>query len=259
MQTRHHHDWQTYDELLQKAAQWKQHLQQVKETPPAPERTWYAHDIMASLWHLESLFRELPASILDVFREGRIADIGGADGDLAFFMESMGLTVDLIDWPATNWNGLAGARALKDRLDAQGVSIHEVDLDSQFNLPAEQYDMVFLLGILYHLKNPFYTLETLARHCRYCCLSTRIARRTADRKVELEAAPVSYLLDPHECNNDPTNFWIFSAAGLLRLADRTGWNVLADNRVGDTKRSDPSSDDHDERMFLVLESRQFGS
>ncbi len=258
MHTQSHSNLKTYNDLLEQAAQWMQRLQPVKEAPPAPDRTWYAYDIMASLWHMERMFEELPPDILNVFREGRIADIGGADGDLAFFLESLGPAVDLIDWPQTNWNGLAGARALKKRLNAQGVSIHEVDLDSQFRLPKEQYDMVFLLGILYHLKNPYYVLETLARHCRYCCLSTRIARQTADRKVPLEKAPVAYLLDPDECNNDPTNFWIFSAPGLLRLLDRTGWNVLASNRVGDTKRSDPSSDDHDERMFVVMESRQYG-
>lgn len=255
MESQHHPDLKAYSDLLELASDWKKKLQSAKETPPAPNRTWYAYDILASLWHLEGVFKQLPAGNLEMFRKGHFADIGTADGDLAFFFESLGSTVDLIDWPATNWNGLAGARTLKQRLDAKGASIHEVDLDSQFRLPSTRYDVIFLLGILYHLKNPFYILETLAHHGRYCCLSTRIARRTADRKVKLEAAPVAYLLDPQECNNDPTNYWIFSAAGLLRLVDRTGWNVLASHRVGDTKKSDPSSEKHDERMFLVLESR----
>ncbi|HSH26254.1 MAG TPA: hypothetical protein VK972_00560, partial [Wenzhouxiangella sp.] len=63
------------------------------------------------------------------------------------------------------------------------------------------------------------------------------------------------LLHPEECNNDPTNYWIFSAPGLIRLAERSGWTVRATYRVGDTKQSDPSSAEHDERMFLALESR----
>ncbi len=124
-------------------------------------------------------------------------------------------------------------------------------------LPREQYGLVCLLGILYHLKNPFFVLETIARKSRYCLLSTRIARYGVDAGLEMENAPLAYLLSPDECNNDATNFWIFSFAGLLRLADRCGWRVLEQRRVGDTSASDPASPEHDERAFLLLESRHF--
>jgi tRNA (mo5U34)-methyltransferase len=247
--------WSNYSEILDRAAQWKQQLQSAKSEPPASDRSWYAYDILSNLWHLQHLIEQIPESMLDLFRRGHVADIGAADGDLSYFLEHLGLSVDLIDWPATNWNGLAGARALGQRLDSRNVSIHEVDLDTQFELPSQHYDLVLFLGILYHLKNPFYILEKLAKHCRFCFLSTRIARQTADRKLHLEEVPVAYLLDPVECNNDATNFWIFSAPGLIRLAERSGWNVRATYRVGDTEQSDPSSEAHDERMFLALESR----
>lgn len=248
-------DWSTYPELLERAAEWKQQMQAAKSDPPAPGRTWYAYDILSNLWHLQHLFEQIPQPARDLLAPGgRAADIGAADGDLSYFLETIGMSVDLIDWPATNWNGLEGARSLGRRLDSGSVGIHEVDLDSQFRLPADQYHLVFFLGILYHLKNPFYVLETLARHARFCFLSTRIARQTANRNLFLEDAPIAYLLDPSECNDDPTNYWIFSATGLTRIAERTGWKVLASYRVGDTEQSDPSSADHDERMFLALES-----
>lgn len=248
-------EWSNYAELLERAARWKDRMEAAKSEPPAPGRTWYAYDTLSNLWHIENLIRQLPEDTLDLFRSGHVADIGAADGDLSYFVESLGMSVDLIDWPAANWNGMAGARTLGQRLDSDKVSIHEVDLDTQFQLPSEHYDLVFFLGILYHLKNPFYILETLAQHCRFCFLSTRIARQTADRKLKLENAPVAYLLAPEECNNDPTNFWIFSAKGLVRLAERSGWHVRATYRVGDTKKSEPGSPEHDERMFLALESR----
>ena len=82
---------------------------------------------------------------------GKIADIGGADGDLAFFLEQMGLSVDLIDNEPTNFNQLDGARVLKEALHSN-VTIRTVDLDSQFTLSGEKYDSIFLLGVLYHLK-----------------------------------------------------------------------------------------------------------
>lgn len=244
-----------YSDILDRAANWKRKLESAKTEPPARGHTWYAYDILANLWHLEKLIDQLPGSYVNLFTSSHVADIGAADGDLSYFLESMGMTVDLIDWPATNWNGLEGARTLGDRLGSKRVFIHEVDLDSQFRLPSKRYDLVFILGILYHLKNPFYVLETLSRQCHFCFLSTRIARRTADDRLNLEEAPLAYLLAPSECNDDPTNFWIFSAPGLVRLAERSGWNVRACYRAGDTERSDPSSAQHDERMFLALESR----
>ena len=183
---------------------------------------------------------------------GKIADIGGADGDLAFFLEQMGLSVDLIDNEPTNFNHLDGARVLKEVLHSN-VTIRTVDLDSQFTLSGEKYDSIFLLGVLYHLKNPFYVLEKLAALARYCFLSTRIARQTHNGQ-QISQEPMAYLLGPQECNSDSTNFWIFSHEGLKRLIERTGWNILAFTTIGDTNRSTPADLNHDERAVNVLKS-----
>lgn len=70
---------------------------------------------------------------------------------------------------------MQGVKLLKEVLSSS-VQIHEVDLDSQFSLPEKNYNLAFFLGILYHLKNPFYALEALSKSARYCLISTRIAR-----------------------------------------------------------------------------------
>jgi tRNA (mo5U34)-methyltransferase len=244
----------SYPRVLSRAAKWHPELSRIKAENPSEEFTWYGYDILSNLWHIEGLLGREHSELFESMRGQPLADIGAADGDLAYFFEREGFELDVLDWPATNWNGLRGARRLHTLLDS-AIGIHEVDLDSQFALPRERYGLVFLLGILYHLKNPFFVLEALAKRSRYCILSTRIARATVDGRVPLEQAPVAYLLDPTECNNDATNYWIFSMSGLLRLADRCGWNVVAQRRVGDTQASDPSSQQHDERAFLLLESR----
>ncbi len=144
------------------------------------------------------------------------------------------------------------------------MAIHDIDLDSYFALPQERYDLVFFLGILYHLKNSFYVMEHLAKSGRHLLVSTRVARfapsgggvgpfRSGGQK--LRDIPVAYLLGPTEANNDATNFWIFSEAGLVRLFERTGWEVLAWHTVGDTRHSDPARQDRDERAFALLRSR----
>jgi 2-polyprenyl-3-methyl-5-hydroxy-6-metoxy-1,4-benzoquinol methylase len=220
-----------------------------------PKSFWYPYSTLNNVALLERLCATAQFSLLDVCRgaHGKIADIGAADGDLAFFMEKQGLAVEVIDNEYTNFNGLEGARTLKKALNSS-VVIRSVDLDSQFSLREQKYDAIFFLGTLYHLKNPFFLLESLARVTRYCFVSTRIAKQTADGQL-LAQYPVAYLLAPQECNNDDTNFWIFSDQGLKRLIDRTGWNLLSYLTIGNTAESTPADVDKDERAFCLLEKR----
>ena len=220
-----------------------------------PKSFWYPHSTLRSVAILEELCSRADVNLLELCRgtHGKVADIGAADGDLAFFLERLGVSVEAIDNEYTNFNRLEGARILKKALNSS-VAILSIDLDSQFTLAAQKYDAIFLLGTLYHLKNPFFLLESLARIAKYCFLSTRIARQTADGSP-LASQPVAYLLEPRECNNDDTNFWIFSDQGLKRLIDRTGWNLLSYITIGDITRSTPADPERDERAFCLLEKR----
>jgi len=216
---------------------------------------WYPYATLRNVAVLERLSAMAELNLLQLCRGqyGKIADIGAADGDLAFFLEKQGLSVDVIENESTNFNRLEGAQILKHALDSS-VSIRSVDLDSQFPLSGEKYDAIFLLGTLYHLKNPFLILERLARMTEYCFVSTRIAKQTADGQP-LSPYPIAYLLGPKECNNDNTNFWIFSEEGLKRLIDRAGWNVVSYLTIGDTTHSTPADPDRDERAFCLLQSK----
>jgi len=220
-----------------------------------PKSFWYPYSTLHNIAVLEKLSATAGLHLLDLCRgvHGKVADIGAADGDLAFFLEKHGLSVDVIDNEYTNFNGLAGARTLKEALNSS-VVIRSVDLDSQFALPHQKYDALFFLGTLYHLKNPFFLLESLSRITKYCFVSTRIAKQTADGQP-LSPYPVAYLVGPQECNNDDTNFWIFSDQGLKRLIDRTGWNLLSYVTIGDTASSTPADPERDERAFCLLEKR----
>ncbi len=220
-----------------------------------PKSFWYPYSTLHNVPVLEQLCSIAQVNLVELCRgtHGKVADIGAADGDLAFYLEKLGMSVEAIDNEYTNFNHLEGARTLKEALNSS-VAIRSIDLDSQFTLAGQKYDAVFFLGTLYHLKNPFFLLERLARLTKYCFLSTRIAKQTADGSP-LAAYPVAYLLGPQECNDDDTNFWIFSEHGLKRLIDRTGWNLLSYATIGDTISSTPANPDHDERAFCLLEKR----
>jgi hypothetical protein len=158
------------------------------------------------------------------------------------------------DHPAYNHNGMRGIRALKSALDS-AVEIHEIDADRPFALPHESYDLVIFLGVLYHLRNPFYVLEELSRHTTHCLLSTRVARRYPDGAAMPAGMALAYLLAENELNQDNSNYFIFSEAALRVMLDRTHWDILDYVSLGDTSHSDPVRLDRDERAFCLLRSR----
>ncbi len=241
------------DDLLKEVGSQNERLQAARERC-GKCIAWYPYDILANLVHLDRLLTGENRDLGQLTQGMPVADIGAADGDLAFALEDLaGWQLDIVDTAATNMNGLRGARALREELGSR-IGIYDVDLDRQFTLPRERYGLVLLLGILYHLQNPYYVLRELASRCSYCLLSTRVARFAGAQRTPIADLPVAYLVAPHETNNDPTNYWIFSPEGLLRLVNRAGWQALDQVNVGNTADSDPSGPTNDERMFLLLQS-----
>lgn len=251
------------DDIAIEARAFQRELDALKERLAPGDFGWYPYGTLANFHILRSLLTGEHRRLLELAGGAGVVDIGAADGDTAFFMERLGLRADVVDYAPTNFNGCRGVRALKQALDSS-VGIHEVDLDHSFELPGEGYNLAFFLGILYHLKNPFGALESLSRLARHALLSTRIARFSAGRerrreRVDFSRIPVAYLVDSFETNNDPTNFWIFSEAGLRRVLDRSGWDILDWCTVGDTVESDPASNEGDERAFCLIRSRHFSA
>ncbi len=237
--------------LVRKGLRFRRRFEEAKERARERGFSWYPYDCFANLFYLQHLLHDAGLSLSDVAGTEPLLDIGAADGALSFFFESLGYRVEAWENSGTNMNRLEGLRTLSAILGSR-ISIRDVDLDGRFEM-AERYGAVLFLGTLYHLKNPFYVLETLAGHARYCFLSTRVARWNPRREIRLDGMPVAYLLDPDECNADTTNYWIFSPAGLERLARRAGWSICSAATSGSAD-SDPSSQEDDERMFLLLRS-----
>lgn len=215
---------------------------------------WYLYDILGNFGPIRLLIEAQDQDLGALTGGLPVADIGAADGDLSFVLErEFGWELEIVDTASSNMNGLRGARALRDYLGSQ-VQIEDIDLDSQFRLPRDRYGLVFLLGILYHLQNPFYVLRELAARSNYCILSTRVARFAGPNRTPIADLPVAYLVGPTETNNDPTNYWMFSPAGLDQIVSRAGWSIVSSHSGGDVEASDPSSMEHDERRFMLLRS-----
>ncbi|MEO7433147.1 MAG: hypothetical protein ABIR62_14195 [Dokdonella sp.] len=253
-------------QIATEAQTYRRHIERVKKDLAPSDFSWYPYGTLDNFVHLQNLLTGDSRNLLALAGDLPVADIGAADGDTAFFLETLGHKSDVIDFPPTNFNSCRGLRLLKEALKS-GVSLHEVDLDAHFELPGQRYGLAFFMGILYHLKNPFSALENLSRIAHHALVSTRITRyncATASKggeinahRVELRTVPAAYLVDSYETNGDPTNYWIFSDAGLRRILDRTGWDVVDFMTVGNTSQSDPASAAGDERAFCLIRSRTF--
>jgi tRNA (mo5U34)-methyltransferase len=241
-------------EISVRAEDFRKHLQEVKssvsETFP-----WQLSPNLGSFAHLDEILTGHYRRLLDLSKRRPIAIIGVGDGDLAFFLESLGHEVHAADYSPTNYNGLKGFRKLREILGSK-INISEVDLETQFHLPSKHYDLIFFLNTLNHLQNPYYVLRSLSDITNYCLLSTRVARVTADRQVRFSDIPIAYLVAPYEKNNDPTNYWIFSEAGLHRILDRTGWDICCYGSAGNKESSDPISADNNEHAFCLVRSQK---
>ena len=187
---------------------------------------WYPHDTLANLLAIERLAGSDSERLLGLADGKPILDVGCADGELAFFLETLGCEVHAIDNPVTNFNGMLGVRALGDDLQSS-VLVSSTDLDAQFALPATEYGVVLVLGLLYHLKNPFYVMEKLSKHARYCFVSTSITEYVPGLFENVAGTAIAYLADVYDVNRDSTNYWFFSEAGFRRLLTRANWEIVS--------------------------------
>jgi tRNA (mo5U34)-methyltransferase len=240
-------------ELSHTADRFKKKFEAVKQSLGPQEFEWYPYDSFGYISRLDLLLKGRLEVVQAMAGRDPVLDAGCGDGALSYFMESIGCRVDAIDNAPTNHSAMQGVKALKEAMSS-GIEIYQMDIDAQFELPKDRYGLALLLGILYHLKNPFYVLEKLAQHTYYCLLGTRVARVTP-KGAQMRKEPLAYLVDEMETNGDPTNFWIFSEEGLRRIVQRAGWEIRQFMTAGCAEDSDPVRGDRDERAFCLLESR----
>jgi tRNA (mo5U34)-methyltransferase len=220
-----------------------------------PRFLWYPYHSLATFALLVPVLEKAQTTVAELAASESIVDIGCADGDCGFFLESLGHSVVAVDNPGTSHSALRGFRLLRERLGS-AIELVEADVDEDLRLPAGRtFGLTLLLGILYHLKNPFRILEQLSRRTRYCLLSTRVIDRLPSG-MAVGDQPIAYLLGSTELNQDHTNFWLFSEPGANRLFERTGWELVASN-IPEATSTDNLGPDL--RLFCLLRSIHCGA
>ena len=155
---------------------------------------------------------DLPPSLAGL----TVLDIGAWDGFFSFEAERRGaarvVAADYYSWHGTGWGSKAGFELARSAL---GSKVEDLDIDVMDLSPERvgQFDVVFFLGVLYHLRHPLLALERIASVTRKRLILETVVDMVGVRRPAMAFYP------GRELNHDPTNWWapnVPALHGMLR-------------------------------------------
>ena len=155
---------------------------------------------------------DVPASLAGA----SVLDIGAWDGFFSFEAERRGaarvVSADYYSWHGTGWGSKAGFELARHTF---GSKVEDVDIDVMDLSPERigTFDVVFFLGVLYHLRHPLLALERVASVTKRLLILETVVDLVGFNRPAMAFYP------GRELNNDPTNWWapnVPALHGMLR-------------------------------------------
>jgi tRNA (mo5U34)-methyltransferase len=199
----------------------------------------------------------------------RVLDVGCNAGFYSFELARRGASVLAID---SDERSLAQARWAARQLDPkQRIEFRQLGV-YEIARVHEQFDLVWFMGVFYHLRYPLLALDLLARRTRRLMVfqtltmpGETVYEDTADHAIT-ERAP---LLDPgwpkmafieHRFSGDATNWWVANHAGVeamlrssgLRVVQRPAHEIYFCEPDVQADAAAPERRNADEQLFSVL-------
>jgi tRNA (mo5U34)-methyltransferase len=160
---------------------------------------------------------KLPASL-----SGQtVLDVGAWDGFFSFEAERRGaqrvLATDSYCWNGSHdWGGQQGFRLAKEALNSR-VEEREIDVLELAPEKVGTFDVVFFLGVLYHMKHPLLSLERVAGVTRgMIVLETVVDMLSSSR-------PAAAFYPEGELANDATNWFGPNPAAVVGMLRTVGF------------------------------------
>jgi tRNA (mo5U34)-methyltransferase len=148
----------------------------------------------------------------------RVLDIGAWDGFYSFELERRGaevLATDKFCWSGDGWGTKEGFLLARDAL---GSGVRDLEIDPTELCPdavGGTYDIVLLLGVLYHLRDPIVVLDRVRTVTGGLLVLETEVGMLLTKRAAADFHPGT------ELNNDPTNWWapnVPAVIGMLRAA-----------------------------------------
>ena len=173
----------------------------------------------------------------------RLLDVGARDGYFSFVAEARGAEVVAIDAVPPHLNGFSTASSLL------GSSV-EYRTMNVYNLNSENvgtFDLIFFLGVLYHLRDPMLALDRLWEVARpgatiwveshtidsgLVAPATGKFRELASVAPDLVEVPMVQFYPRDLLLGNPTNWWGPNLAALKAMLEEAGFEVVRSKLIG---------------------------
>ncbi len=155
-----------------------------------------------------------------------VLDIGAWDGFYSFEAERRGaarvVATDHYAWHGTGWGTGKGKAGFELARQALGSKVEDVDVDV-LDLSPERlgtFDVVFFLGVLYHVPNPLVALERVSAMTRDMLIIETVIDMIGIGR------PAAAFYPGRELNDDPTNWWGPNEAAVAGMLRAVGFNSV---------------------------------
>lgn len=149
-----------------------------------------------------------------------VLDVGAWDGFFSFEAERRGasrvLATDSFSWTGEGWGTKDGfelaRRALGSRVDDRDLDVLDLSPET-----VGVFDVVFFLGVLYHMKHPLLALERVFSVTRELLIMSTFVDATWTRR------PAAAFYPRAEANSDPTNWWGPNPGAVVAMLETAGF------------------------------------
>jgi tRNA (mo5U34)-methyltransferase len=143
----------------------------------------------------------------------RVLDIGCWDGFFSFAAERSGAQVVAIDcWRPEKF--FEAHRALNSRVEFHEMSVYEISREK-----LGVFDIVFFLGVLYHLQHPLLSLQRVCEVTRDVAI---IASHVIDNMLDT-ASPIMEFYPLDELGGQYDNWWAPNTECLVKMTETAGF------------------------------------
>lgn len=165
----------------------------------------------------------------------RVLDVGCNAGFYSFELarrgaDVMGIDVEPLYLEQARW--AARELGLQDRVRFRQMEVYELAGEH------DQFDLVWFMGVFYHLRYPLLALDLLALRTRRLLMfqtltmpGNSVYSDTLDHPIEervplLESGWPRMAFVEHRFSGDPTNWWIANHAGVEAMLRSSGLRVV---------------------------------
>ncbi len=219
-------DKMNYQEKIKQLGPWFHNIHLPDGTQTAPDH--FLGDFPSFKW------KDLSPSIPEDLKGMKVLDVGCNAGFYSIELarrgaQVLGIDVDAHYLQQAEW--VAECFGLQDQIRYRQMQVYDLArLD-------EEFDLIWFMGVFYHLRYPLLALDILGRRCKHMMVFQTLTMpgelpteevydsHIHDRENLLKPEWPKMAFIEHSFAGDPTNWWLANESGMRAMLRSTGFSV----------------------------------